>query len=169
MTPGPLAGGSVRGMNTLVLVLLAACTGSTPNTIPEAAPPPASPPVPVVEEVEDSEGAGDPVDGVTEEPVVGQQFRLRLDPEETSWDEEANTATFSPDSRRKSATYTRFMIDSAGLLELLGERPTEPVELIVEITGVSETAKRLDDDHLPQPMGGFLYIDWTATVVGLAE
>ncbi len=149
-------------MNTLLLTFLIACSSSRSSSVRDS-PSASAPSAPPVAAATADEAA------LSDEPRVGTRFRLHLDPDLTSWDAEANTATFSPGSQVMSAHYTRYVLDLASLEHILGTRPTGPVDLVVHITARNETVTVMDDAHLPQPDGGFVYTDWTATVVGVAR
>ncbi len=149
-------------MTSTLIALLAACSGGTTSQSPEITPriPAAETPPEVAEAVAEAK---------PDEPAVGGTLTLSLDPELISYDEGAGTATFSPDSRRMTSHYTRYVMDLASLEAALGGRPEQPVDVVVTLTAVSDSSHTPADPNLPAPQGGFQYTDWTATVTGKAE
>lgn len=136
-------------MKSLTFCVLLACKTSAPP-IPDT--PPTSTPAPV------------PVPAAVE----AEQVTLTLNPDELRYDEAAGTATFSPGSGVRSASYTHYILDLASLEAALGGRPAEPVAVIVEITGEAERVHSPSDPNMPQPEGGFQITERTGRVVSRA-
>lgn len=94
---------------------------------------------------------------------------LVLVPEDLSWDEAAGTVTFAPGSRRMAAEYDTYVLDLASVLAVLGARPTEPVQVKVELGPPEEEGFTPTDPNLPAPQGGFRYTTWRGKVTGRVD
>lgn len=137
---------------SMILPLLLACKTTPPAPAIEApaieAPAPAPP--------------AEPAQAVTRETIT-------LNPGEITYDEPAGTIVFSPGSRVRSASYTHYILELGSLEAVLGERPTEPVAVVVEITAVEEDVHVPDDPQAASPDGGFQITNKTGRIVSLAE
>ena len=132
-----------------LLILLACKTTPAPAESTTTGPAPAEPPA-----------AADVV------PV--SQETITLDPDEITYDEAAGTLVFSPGSRVRSASYTNYTLDLASLESVLGERPTAPVSVLVEVTAVEERTHTPEDPRAQVPDGGFKITEKTGRVIGRA-
>jgi len=112
-----------------------------------------------------------PTAQVAQTPVAEQpdgeaeRMQLTLNPRYLSYDEEAGTVTFSPDSDRMSASYTHYVISLDNLEEVLGGRPEAEVTVTFEIGGKKERNTVPDDPNLPQPEGGFNNTTWIGRII----
>ncbi|MFT5681331.1 MAG: hypothetical protein ACI8RZ_002237 [Myxococcota bacterium] len=135
----------------MILLLSLACktTPPPPTGVAPDAPSTTTPALPVEE------------DEVTRETIT-------LDPDEITYDEPAGTAVFSPGSRVRSSSYTHYILELGSVESVLGGRPTEPVSVVVEITGIEDSTYSPDEPEAAQPDGGFQIINKTGRIVSRA-
>jgi len=105
------------------------------------------------------------MDAVLERLRPTQRMTLTLDPAELSYDERLGVCTFSPDSRVRRARYTKYILDLASLVKVLGARPKAPVKVVVEV-GPAERSTYRPPPTMPQPTGGFETTLYRGVVVG---
>ena len=129
-----------------MLLLLLACMTSHSSSSTETAPPPPAPPP------------------ALDSPVYSNgRVTVTLEPRYLSYDDAKGIATFSPDSDRQMADYTTWVLDLKSLEAVVG-RPTEPVEVTVELSS-TDVKKSTPADGMPSPSGGFTYTTHTGKVV----
>ena len=137
----------------LLLLALSACVG------PERTPVEAQPATAAATSEPASSAAAPAAPAAAEE-----ELSITLDPEEMVYDEGKGVVTFSPDSRRQSATYSHYVLTIASLETAVGGRPTAPVTVAIRAT---RTVKNWTpkDPNAPAPMGGFDDITYTGVVL----
>jgi len=107
-------------------------------------------------------------DPMTEAAVSMEQRTITLEPDMMQYDEAAGTVRFSPGSNVRSAQYTHYTLDLASLEAVLGGRPTEPVSVVVALSGPNQRTEIPANPNVQQPMGGFQITEWTGKVVAKA-
>lgn len=96
-----------------------------------------------------------------------QPVKITLDPDSISYDEQEKLARFTPNSHVQSASYTTYLLDLASLEAVLGGRPTEPVDVLIEV-GPEQVRTVTPDPMMPSPMGGFRIVERQGRVLSLA-
>jgi|GEM_PF-4336365 len=148
-------------MKVILLLLplagLLACSHTPPSNT-SSADPVAKAPV--------EESAPESVSEATEvTEAKAETVKLTLNPLELVYDEEAGLCVYTPGGLMKQPGYTIYSLDLASLEAVLGERPLEPVDVLVEL-GPPETKTVQLEPEMPQPDGGFQNTYFSGKVVG---
>ena len=99
------------------------------------------------------------------EATDAETVKLRLNPLELVYDEEAGLCVYTPGGLMKQPGYTIYSLDLASLEAVLGGRPLEPVDVLVEL-GPPEIKTVQVEPEMPQPDGGFQNTYFSGKVVG---
>lgn len=121
---------------------------------------------PYYQEEEDTTVEAGGARGLSALPTVGARVALTLEPALLAWDDHNGTVTYSPGSDSQSATYTRYVMWSAAVEQLLGGRPTSNRGIIVQIDTVEEVVVNPTPPS-PAPDGGIRVVTCGATPVGV--
>ena len=128
-----------------------------------------APPVPQAPQPADVPAAASDVSDASDETPALPQVTITLDPDLMVYDEAAGTVTFTPGGNVRSARYTHYELELQSLEAVLGERPTSPRAVVVEVLEEVKSSHTPSDPTMPHPDGGFQITNRKGRVIALAE